>query len=271
MRFGFPVIVWPSLIALTLAGCAAPAQPSAESVTGKTLLVRPAVIDGGLRTQGIVNPKTAGDIATLEVVPFMHVGNEVFWPLSRQTGEATDSMDPDQILSARHEGFDPDAQLRIPLTGLRPMTRYRLVARAYDASASLISTTGAGSWVDVSVLYDDRPVVPVTLPVTLIDTPFGTSRTISFQATGSPFFIIHGNLHEVAGDDEVAVPGTTFQLTPETVTSTVTFGNLKANTTYRLQVRVLDEGALPLLFTTLDLPISNDDDPAQETLVLNIP
>jgi hypothetical protein len=263
-------------LAWSLSGCMtpgqpAPGQPAPGDASGKTLLVRPLLVEGRLTTQGIVNPRTAADIASLEVVPYVNVGNDAYWPLSPQTGEATDSEDPDSILKARLEGFDPERQTLIPLTGLRPQTRYRIVARAYDASASLISTEDARSYAEVTVQDDDRPELPLNLPVTLVDTPFGATRTIAFQITGSPFFVLDGTLAKVQGEEEVAVPNGWFSLTPEQVSGQVSFTNLEAQTTYRLRITLQDEAHLPLASVAHDLVITNNDDPTQETIAIAVP
>jgi hypothetical protein len=272
MRFrAFPSLALLAGLALSLAGCAAPVPPAVGEGSGKTLLVRPFLVEGTLKTQGIVNPKTAADIASLEVVPYVHVGNDVYWPLSPQTGEATDSVDPDSILKARLEGFDPDRQSLIPLTGLRPQTRYRIVARAHDASASIISTEDARSYAEITVQNDDRPELPLNLPVTLVDTPFGATRTIAFQITGSPFFRVAATLYEVNGEQEVAVPNGTFSLTPEEASRPVSIANLEANTTYRLSVRVLNEAFGVMAGASHDLVITNNDDPLQETIPIAVP
>lgn len=259
------------LLAALLASCAVPSRPELGGSKEKTLLVRPQVADGGLRTLGIVNPKTAADIAVLEIIPYVHVGNDAFWPLSAQTGEATDSEDPASIVKARQEAFAPNQELLIPLTGLRPQTRYRVVARAYDASASLISTADARSYTEIALHDDDRPEVALTVPVALIDTPFGATRTLSFEVTGSPFAFLLATLTRLDGETEVPVPNGSFQLTPDQVGSTVTFTNLEAQTTYRLRVNALDGGFVVLTSVTHDMALTNDDDPRQEALAIHVP
>ncbi|MNX12254.1 hypothetical protein D3C86_420290 [compost metagenome] len=272
MRFpALPQLACLTLLAVAIAGCAVPARPDPADLGGKTLLVRPLLIEGAWRTQGIVNPKTAADIAVLEVVPYMHVGNDVFWPIAPLTGEATDSTDPGSILKARLEGFDPQRETVIPLTGLRPQTRYRVVARAYDASSALISTEDARSWAEVAVLEDNRPTVPVALPVTLIDTPFGATRSFSLTITGRAFNTITGTLYKVRDEGDEAVPGGTLNLTPENATRRVTLSNLEAQTSYRLVFRALDEAALPIGLKTLDWTITNDDAPVHADVNWEIP
>jgi hypothetical protein len=272
MRFApLPLFACLSLLTVAFVGCATPSQPEPAGLAGKTLLVRPYLIDGALRTQGIVNPKTAEDIAVLEVVPYVHVGNEVFWPIVPATGEATDSTDPESILKARMEGFDAQRETVIPLTGLRPHTRYRIVARAYDAQAALISTEDPGSYAEVSVLADNRPELPLTLPVTLIDTPFGATRSIALQLTGSDFFQLRATLYTVAGEDLVPVPNGSVVLTPEQASRRLTFTHLEAKTTYRLKLDALDGGFIVMATKLHDFPITNDDTPLHEDLPWAIP
>ena len=272
MRFGaLPQLACLSLLAVTITGCAAPTPLESAGHRSKTLLVHPILIDGALRTQGIVNPKTAQDIATLEVVPYVHVGNEVFWPIAPTTGEATDSTDPGSILKARLEGFDPLRQSVIPLAGLRPQTRYRIVARAYDAQAALISTQDAGSYAEISVLADNRPEVPLNLPVTLIDTPFGATRSIALQLTGSEFFQLRATLYKLEGEDLVSVPDGSVILTPDQASSRITFTNLEALTSYRLKLDALDGAFLVMATQWHDMVVTNDDTPVHEDLPWNIP
>lgn len=272
MRFGaLSRFACLTLLAVAFTGCATPAQVETVPVSGKTLLVSPVYFDGALRTQAEVKAKTAKDIAVLEVVPYVHVGNEVFWPISLQTGEATDSTDPQLIVRARQEAFDPARPTVIPLTGLRPQTRYRVVARAYDASAALISTDDARSWAEVSVLGDNRPTVPLTLPVTLIDTPFGTTRSFSLTITGQEFTEIRGTLYKVIGEDIVAVPGGSLVLTPENASRRVTIANLEAQASYRFTLLALRNGFEVLATKHLDWVITNDDAPAHADVAWEIP
>lgn len=271
MRFGCPSITRLSLMAALLAGCAAPsALPLASpEVAQTTLWVRPYVLDGGLGLQA--KAKTAADIATLEVIPKVHVGNDVFWPLSPLTGEATDSEDPAQILMARHEGFDPDTALRIPLTGLRRQTRYRLEAKAYDAEGNLISKGGEPSSAEFEVKDDPRPALNVALPVALIDVPFEASWILRFDVSGS-FFVLNATLYEVDPETDQMTPvqGATFTLTPQDLDRTVTIRNLKPRTTYRLAVSLLDEAFLVLGGKSVDLELRDDDAPVQETVEVTV-
>ena len=271
MRFGALRVACLTLLTVAFTGCALPAQVETVPKSGKTLLVSPVYFDGGLRTQAVVKAKTAQDIAVLEIVPYMHVGNEVFWPIALQTGEATDSTDPQLIVKARQEAFDPTRPTVIPLTGLRPQTRYRVVARAYDASTALISTEDARSWAEISILDDNRPTVPMTLPVTLIDTPFGTTRSFTLTITGRAFNAISGTLYKVRDDGDEAVPGGTLNLTPENANRRITFSNLEAQTTYRLDLRALDGPFLPIGLKSIDWVITNDDAPVHADVAWEIP
>jgi hypothetical protein len=257
-------------MAVAFSGCAAPSLPDAQGRAGKTLFIRPLLVDGMLRTQGLVNPKTAKDVAVLEVIPYVHVGNGVFWPLSTLTGEATDSPDPQQIRTSRQEGFDPDGQPLISLTGLSPDTLYRIRARAYDASASVISTDDARSEVEVKVGADDRPELPLTLPVTLIDTPFGATYQVSFQVTGA-FDSLAVALTVFRGELEEPVPNGTFSLSAAEATSPVTLTHLEAKTTYRLTVKALDGNGDELASKATDLSIGIDDAPVQLDVALHVP
>lgn len=269
MRFGALSLLCASLLAL--AGCAAPSLPQTSDRAGKTLLVQPELIDGALRTQAVVNPKTAQDIATLEVVPYVYVGNDRYWPIDALTGEATDSSDPARIVKARKEGFDSSRATVIPLAGLRPTSRYRIVARAYDAANSLISTDDAGSWADVMVHEDDRPEFPLTLPVTLIDVPFGATHSIALQLTGGSFFQIRGTLYKVVDEALVLVPNATFMLAPDQAGRKVTLTNLEAQTTYRLKIDALDEAFLVKATQWHEMEITNDDKPVHADLPWEIP
>ena len=259
-----------AFLALALAGCAAPAQPEPAAFEGKTLLVRPYLFDGSLRTQAIVNPKTSMDIATLEIVPYVHVGNDEFWPIAVITGEATDSTDLASLVKVRQAGFDADRQGVIALTGLRPKTRYRIVARAYDASDSLISTVDARSYAEVTVQDDNRPEFPLKLPVTLVDTPFGTTRSLALTISGGAFATIDGTLYKVFGENLEVVPDGTLKLTPENASRRVTFNNLEARTTYRLTLRALNEGAIPIATKSIDWTITNDDEPVHADVVWDL-
>ena len=164
-----------------LAGCSAPVTTSIAH-PGVTLSVQPAVQGGGYRTQTVVNPYGQADIYHLQVKLFK-VASGVETPVTDASGNPL-----------MKDIASPSLGVPVVFGNLNFDTTYRVRAYAYSdpATASLISTTDSGSYVDITVTNDDRPTVS-TLPVQLIDKIFSGEATASGIAVSSGSVIYTGN------------------------------------------------------------------------------
>lgn len=140
------------------------AQMNTVGITpnGATLVLTPSVLAGGFKTQAIVTPLTSADID--------HVVLSIF---TLSGGFETPVLGPDgQPLQA----IVPASELNDPVefSELAFETTYRVRSSAYSASASAavdkISDDG-GSYVDIHVANDDRPVLSM-IPCQLNDVWF---------------------------------------------------------------------------------------------------
>jgi hypothetical protein len=156
---------------LILGGCADLLRTSGPTVTvvenRASIVVRTQVVTGGLRPAAV--PKlTADSIHHLVLQIFELDGTQEKPVLDANGDEVQEDLTRNQLSSL------------ITFEKLKPQTKYRIRAYAYNAPgtspANLISTTDAGSYVDVQVLDDDRPAV-TTLRVKLIDVDFDGQGT----------------------------------------------------------------------------------------------
>lgn len=159
------------LAATLLAGCAVMTAPIAPHAEG-TVILQPKLGQGSFHAQTVITPYGQADIDHLVVKAFT-VANDVEQAITDSSGN------PVQRSIASAELGDP-----VVFGNLHHDTTYRFRAYAYaDAGAGqLISTTDAGSYVDVAVVRDDRPDM-ANLPVKLIDKPFSGETTSGFDVT----------------------------------------------------------------------------------------
>lgn len=152
---------------LAIAACAELQGLQLASGTAR-LEVVPRLVSGGLRSQALVAPWTPDEVVHVEIrlltlqaagteSPALLQGQPVVHDLSRASLEAP-----------------------FTLSGLAPHASYRLRARAFKAqgtaTADMISDESR-SFVDVSLLADDRPTV-ATLSISLRDVAFDGQGTV---------------------------------------------------------------------------------------------
>lgn len=129
-----------------------------------TLELKTEVIPGGLSTQDIVNNYTVASINHLIIKLFKISGNTEQPVLQPNTTNQVTKDIPKADFSKFHT-----------LSGLNANATYRIRCYAYKAEGTadpdLISTSDAGSYVDVTLTDDDRPTM-ATLKVKLIDVVF---------------------------------------------------------------------------------------------------
>jgi|GEM_PF-657425 hypothetical protein len=235
-----------------------------------SLVLQPQLVEGRY-TQALVSNKTAADIARLDIIPYVLTPSGEFRPISRSTGQPTDPSDSDRVRVSQTAPLNLSKP--VILTNLHPNTTYRIFAQAYDASGLLISTTDTGSYVQVQLGSDDRPQIPTSLPIRLIDTPFNGRTTVTLSATGSTAYdSIDTALYAVIGGSEVAVAGATASLPRSGTPGVVALSNLHANTLYRLKAVPRVTGAGPAPVTgSVSLPVVNDDRPASAAVTVVVP
>lgn len=193
---------------LFLGGCADLLRTSGPVVTPAenraSIVVRTQVVAGGMRTAAV--PKLTADSINHLVLQIFELDGTQEKPLLDADGNAVqEDLTRNQLSSL------------ITFSKLKAQTKYRIRASAYRApgtdAANLISTTDAGSYVDVEVLDYDRPTV-ATLKVKLIDVDFdgqGTFQGVTvtpggYLPTGPVGISIEGGLegnpaHQVMLDD----------------------------------------------------------------------
>lgn len=136
--------------------------------TTARLEVMPRVVAGGFLTQALVAPWTADEVIHVEISFF------TLLPAGVESPALLLGKPIVQDLSGSALG-DP-----FTVTGLAPHSSYRLRGRAFKApgtaQADLISDE-AVSFVDVSLLADDRPAV-ATLSIRLRDVAFDGQGTV---------------------------------------------------------------------------------------------
>jgi hypothetical protein len=169
------------LAALLTSGCVympltpLPQFTAAELANGSvTVTLDVTVKAGGYRNQALILPFTVADVDHVTLHVYKLTGNHETPVVDTVTFIGQPLVHP---IRADELGFP------ITLTRLAQSTTYRLRAKAYRSpdgiSAELISQD-AGSYVDVAVGTDDRPVA-AALPVVLVDRLFSGESTSSFQ------------------------------------------------------------------------------------------
>jgi hypothetical protein len=157
---------------LFLGGCAELLRNTTPTVSvlenKASIVVRTQVVPGGVRTAATIPNLTADSINHLVLQIFELDGNTETPILDANNQEIRQDLTRNQLGSL------------ITFGDLKPQTTYRIRAYAYSApgtdAQNLISTSDAGSYVDVEVQTDDRPTV-TTLKVKLIDVDFSGQGT----------------------------------------------------------------------------------------------
>lgn len=141
--------------AVTIAGCAV-LQPTSR---GSILILKSQIIEGRY-TQTQISPYTQASIhhLTLEL-------------------HRLSSGTPVELVATKTL-YAADLNVAVTFSSLKAGTSYRVQALAYDSGNTLISTSDANSYTDVTLGNDDRPNLS-TLKVKLID------RAFNGQGTGS--------------------------------------------------------------------------------------
>lgn len=216
----------------------------------------------------LVSKRTAADIDRLQLVPYRQDSIGSFAPISQLTGLAVEPGDPQSLVLTMERPVAFNRQIR--LEGLRPRTRYRILAKAFDNSGALISTTDSRSFVEVTVDTDDRPEIPLKLPVKLIDSPFEGRSTVNLSVDGPleevrdvwlALFLLENGL-------EVELPAASLSVGRFELPRSIVLANLKPFTTYRLRGRVRDLDGWPAGSNFVDLPIAGDEEPASHSLAV---
>lgn len=162
------------LLTLTLLGCAA------QSLTPTGTLVVKSQIQGGAISQTLrsIYTKDSVDRLTLELFAF--------------SGGSFQTTGLQKTLL--------NAQLDNPIvfTNLKGQTTYRIKAYAYASGSVQINTSDPNSYVDITVVQDDRPTVGV-LPIKLDDQPFDGRATSSINLIPGVYLPV--------GSESMIVPG----------------------------------------------------------------
>lgn len=242
-------------------GQATVAPPTASR--GASLVLTPRLADPSFETQAVVAQYTRADIRHLVLRLYT-------WDGVTETPVA-DAYGSELVLDLVKSELDSP----ITIAHLRGNTTYRIRAYAYKAAGTaasdLISTSDATSYTDVVVSNDDTPTVS-TFRVRLLPTSFGASTRIAVSTTGSVRFssVTYG-LYGPASSGSPLVA--TASLTVTDLPNTLSFSNLQAQSTYRLEAQAVDSAGSAIAAATgsVAIVVSDDTDVATSSLVLSIP
>ena len=190
---------------LFLGGCAELMNPTGTPVVQTenraSIVVRTQVVTGGVRTAAV--PRLTADSINHLVLQIFELAGTTETPVLDEEGkEVKADLTRNQLSNL------------ITFDKLKHQTKYRIRAYAYKAPgtdpADLISTTDAGSYVDVEILVEDRPTV-TTLKVKLIDVDFDGQGSFQGVTVTPGGYLPTGPVTITIGDavvDEPLVEGT---------------------------------------------------------------
>ncbi len=258
-----------ALLGLMLAGCNAMTPPAPQaSGSNATLIVTPSVTSGRL-VQARVTPKTVAHVEVLEIRPWVQVSPGVFQAIDKLTGRATDSIDPEVLLTHRMASPSIDLASPIAFEKLRANTTYRIVGTAYGAGNVLLSAPDK-SYVDLTLANDDRPTMG-KLSIQLADTPFKGKAIVTLTWTpGKTFDTTTTELVKLVDGAEVPLTTPLISTIRGEAPSILYFEDLAPDTSYRLKARVTSNGN-EVATGSVDVAIADDDAPISKTLSLIIP
>lgn len=246
--------IW--LSSLLLLACA-PIIPT-RNVQWVDIMVYPHV---KAHSQTIVANNSLSSIATLSLTPYVETTANNYAPISSVTGVATAEGSLDSLcLTQTAPTIDPARPF--VLRRMKPNCKYRIFARAYDASNILISKD-SGSYVDVQVGTNDAPAI-TTIPLTLMDVPFSATTSITVRVDGRCDYL-KTSLYLVAGNAQVGLAMST-RAEPE-----VLFGNLQADTDYRVVAEAYKGQYGAVASNSLTFHVANDNSLATMSLPLVVP
>jgi sugar lactone lactonase YvrE len=212
------------------------------------------------KTQAVVPNYSLNSIATLSILPYIETDPGRYAPISATTGNPTTPEAADLLrLELASPSIDPNRPFVI--RHLKPSSKYRILARAYDSSNAVISKDDT-SYVDVNVTDGDAPGM-ASLPVYLADVPFAATTSVKVNTAGR-FDYLKSTLFLAAGNSQLAV-STTIRTNPE-----ISLSNLQRNTNYRLLAEAYKLGGV-MASQSLDISIGEDNAPATRSLALSIP
>lgn len=268
LSHAFPLVLTLSL-GLGVISCAVPPAPIAESLVrapfgSASIVLVPHVTEGQL-TQAPVALPTAASIRRLVMIPMVETAPGQYQPF-KADGTPT-ALGDAQALSVAQTAPNLKLGRGVQLTGLARETKYRILARAYDAQDKLISTD-ASSTVDVNVTDDDAPT-STAIPVVLADVPFAAKTSVTLSnGTPADYATVETSLVTVSGGTETPVPGTTQTLTKAQMPMILTLDGLTADTTYRLKASMRDASDNEVAVASVEIAVTNDDAPAPKALTL---
>ncbi|MBO9542323.1 hypothetical protein J7643_17165 [bacterium] len=222
------------LSGLVLLGCATvrPGAVGAPDTHERTAVIELTPrLEEARHVQAIRPVYKAADIASLSITPYVEespFGFPIYKNIDAVTGLATDST-ATGVLMLTQASPSIAFNKKIRFANLKPNKRYRVIARAYNMSNTLISDD-VSSQVNLPVLGDETLSLG-TLPIKLMNTVFAASTSVRVlvNGSGSQIETFITSLH--APD---LVPNST-QLVPGVLKDFYLY-NLKPNTTYRVEV-----------------------------------
>lgn len=264
-------------LGLSVIGCVTPPITSHHSTVktstarlgSATLILTPEVVDT-LKAQAVVEgPSKVEDIVRIDVFPLVETSAGVYQALLPDGG--TTAVGDENALKVSQSKPDLNFERPIELTGLAAHTKYRILGRAYDKSDKLISSDEV-SFVDIVMQNDDAPTVG-TLPIKLPDVHFAARTTISFndyvdQDPDGNFETAEISVIEIANGTETPLPNSAMTRTRNALPLTLKLDNLRPQTAYRLNITLRDADNRVVKMTSARVYVSNDDEPATQTVSL---
>ncbi|MNX92084.1 hypothetical protein D3C86_1242080 [compost metagenome] len=189
------------------------------------------------------------------------LGFPIYRNIDAVTGLATDSI-ATGVLMLTQASPSIDLTKKIRFANLKPNKSYRVVARAYGINGLPISEDFL-SQVSLSVLGNESLTLG-TLPIKLVDTVFTASASVHLLVNGDVTQIDTYVTSLFAPD---LVPNST-QSIPSLLQDFYLY-NLKPNTTYRVEVAALSNGAFVASSST-DVVVGLDDAPPGATVSIDL-
>jgi hypothetical protein len=222
-------------------------------------------VDSGRFVQVVKTAHASASIATLSVAAYVETTTDTYKPIKASTGEPAEPGDSGLLVTSVATPAI-NFERGVVFKNLKPSKKYRFIARAYASGGGQISDDSRSS-VDLTVADDDRPAL-ATLPLRLVDLAFSATASVNLTITGSPAYTrVDTQLYTVVDATETPVSGNAPSIDNPASGATLTFSNLRANTTYRLRGTLM-QNSTTVGSGYVNISVTTDDAPGPFTLTL---
>lgn len=254
---------------LSLSGCANKAiAPFGQDIAQSPvdLAVVPQ-FSSGRDTLAVVTKNASASVDHVSIYLLAQVDGE-YRPLHNQTRLPITSLDDANAYRLRVEASSDFANHPITVKGLKRNANYKLRGRAYNSSNQLLSKDDSSCEATVSVTTDDRPVLPVRLPIAMKDVEFA-GRTQLNLAVIRPGVATRVLVSLLRQDNATILATKSYAI--EAMPATMSVANLQPNTTYQLKADALNDVGASLVSTSALCVVTNNDRPAEVSLSVKVP